>query len=48
MTRDFAAIFNGFWLKNRIFHAFSAAKYISKMAKSTYLVGYVNIRLCIH
>ena len=48
MTRDFVPIFNGFGLKNRIFHAFSAAKYISKMAKSTYLVGYVNIRLCIH
>ena len=48
MTRDFAAIFNGFWLKNRIFYASSAAKYVSKMAKLMYLVGYVNIRLCIH
>ena len=48
MTRDFAAIFNGFWLKNRIFHAFSAAKYVSKMAQPMYLVGYANIRLCIH
>ena len=48
MTHDFAAIFNGFWLKNRIFHAFSAAQYVSKIAKPMYPVGYVNIRLCIH
>ena len=48
MTRDFAAIFSGFWVKNRTFHDFSAAKYVSKIAKLMYLVGYVNIRLCIH